>query len=632
MAKDTRVAGIYSEIKYKFDPKSLKELRKFKKEIGDLRKMMLSLNKIKASPRITSKMDKEVKATKAKVKAQRDINDQSRRNMKIMRATEKLNTKIQQSGLKGGQTGTYHSSMNAAKKAFESGKISSAQFDERMLKMYMKLNPIIKQNRANIKAQTKAFNEQKAAIKALSGFYGKAGRGMKKLDVQTKKTTMSFKQLRGSMVGMIQAYTLFSGLSNINRVGQDFENAGIMMETALGENAAPAMQFLISQSKRLGIDAAQSAKGFSRYALAAQQLGFSFQDVQNQFLGVAEAATVFGLSQEQINGTIRALEQMASKGQIMAEELKLQLGDRMPAVMQIAAKSMGMTSEEFLKAMEEGKIAAEDFLPVFSQAMRDLAAPGLDKAFSTVGMAQKRMMAQWELFKKSLFDAGLDKLFKELFNLGEDLMIVLEPFLTFLISTLTTLLRGILWPIRLVIAIIADIIKLINYYMENLLGFNLNDVFEVLGAILGTILSIFMGIFKVVSKIFGLLRHSYVFKVMQWSFEKSSKFLKIMLSYVDDIVSKLRSIPIIGNLFKGTKGVADASAKAAAHASRRQAASNFLDNGAIIGSLMTGGVTSGLFDTGKLAIELFMNDNAKEMMGAKVEDKTTNSINVQTRG
>ena len=123
----------------------------------------------------------------------------------------------------------------------------------------------------------------------------------------------------------------------------------------------------------------------------------------------------------------------------------------MPAVMQIAAKSMGTTTAEFLKAMEEGKVAAEDFLPAFSAAMRELAAPGLDKAFSTVAIAQKRMMAQWELFKKSLFDAGLDKLFKELFNMGEDLMVVLEPLLTFLMSTLTTILRGILWPIRLVI-------------------------------------------------------------------------------------------------------------------------------------------------------------------------------------
>lgn len=317
MAKDTRVAGIYSEIKYRFDPKSLKELRRFKKEINDLRKTMLSLNKIKASPRINSKVDKEVKATKAKAKAQREVNDQARRNMKIMRATEKFQNKLAQSGLKGTQTGSYHSSFRAARKGFEAGKLSSSQFEERMLRIYTKLNPVIKQNRANIKAQTRAYNEQKAAIKALGNFFGRTQKQMRALDMQTKKTTMSFKQLRGTFVGFVQAYTLFSGLANINRVGQDFENAGIMMETALGENAGPAMEFLIQQSKRLGINAAQSAKGFSRYALAARELGFSFEEVQTQFLGVAEAATVFGLSQEQINGTIRALEQMASWLMIM---------------------------------------------------------------------------------------------------------------------------------------------------------------------------------------------------------------------------------------------------------------------------------------------------------------------------
>lgn len=319
MAKDTRVAGIYSEVKYKFDPKSIKQLKDLRKQLKDLEKQFKSLNNLKVSPKVTTASSKELKTERAKTKAVSKRVDEEQRLSMVINKRRRFDSKLSAAGVSGRELGTYRSGFNKVSQSFVQGNKSSGQFNLWMEQQYDKLIPKAKalkvQQQKIVESQRQYVRETKKAEKALQGawsFIGKAAQKQDKLNEKAKKGANTFKRMRSMFVGMIQAYTAFSALSNVNTVGKDFENAGIMMETALGDKAGPAMEFLIQQSRRLGIDAAESAKGFSRYALAAQQLGFSFEQVKQQFLGVAEAATVFGLSQEQITGTIRALEQMAS--------------------------------------------------------------------------------------------------------------------------------------------------------------------------------------------------------------------------------------------------------------------------------------------------------------------------------
>lgn len=639
MANDTRVAGIYSEIKYKFDPKSLKQLKQFKKDITDLERKLKSLSKLKASPKVSLNSTKELKTEKAKTKAVSKRVDEEQRLSMVISKRRKFEDKLAAAGVTGGELGRRRAAFNKVSGSFASGKKTSGQFNLWLEQQYDILIPKAKALKVEQQKMSQSMRqytkETKKAEKALQGawsFIGKAAQKQDKLNEKAKRGASIFKKMRSMFVGMVQAYTAFSALANVNNVGKDFENAGIMMETALGDKAGPAMEFLIQQSRRLGIDAAESAKGFSRYALAAQQLGFSFEEVKGQFLGVAEAATVFGLSQDQITGTIRALEQMASKGQIMAEELKLQLGDRMPAVMQIAAKSMGMTTKEFLKAMEDGKVAAEDFLPAFSEAMRELAAPGLEKAFKSVSFAQKKMMAEWKLFKNSLFTAGLDKLFKALFHTIEDLLVVMRPFAVFLVSALSAFIRGVLFPIRFVIALIGDLFDLANYYMNKFLGFNLDDVAETIGTVIGTLASLIGGAVGGISKaIRWIVSNSFIFKMIGQAFSIASKYAGKLSSIVSKIVEKLRSIPIIGNMFKGASKEAS---KLGGGISRERAGSmldTFFDKGTMVGGLVGGANSLSEAITGKSVIELMLTDEAKENFKAKTKNETDN-LNVSTRG
>ena len=55
-----------------------------------------------------------------------------------------------------------------------------------------------------------------------------------------------------------------------------------------------------------------------------------------------------------------AISQMISKGKVSAEELRLQLAERMPGAVNIFAKAIGVTTSELDKMLQEGKVGLED--------------------------------------------------------------------------------------------------------------------------------------------------------------------------------------------------------------------------------------------------------------------------------
>ncbi|MEB3025938.1 tape measure protein, partial [Parvimonas sp. M13] len=69
---------------------------------------------------------------------------------------------------------------------------------------------------------------------------------------------------------------------------------------------------------------------YSRFLASANSSGQILNETHRQFATVSQAAGILGLSVEDTQGVFRAMEQMLSKGTVQAEELRGQLGDRLP--------------------------------------------------------------------------------------------------------------------------------------------------------------------------------------------------------------------------------------------------------------------------------------------------------------
>ena len=193
--------------------------------------------------------------------------------------------------------------------------------------------------------------------------------------------------------------------------------------------------------------------------------------------------------------------QLTLANQQLTEELKLQLGDRLPSVMSIAAKSMNMTMAEFTKAMEDGRLSAVEFMPAFTKAMREMAAPGLDKAFKSMQVSFNKMVQNGKLLVDAIFQSGVGELFTQIFNSLSDIFTVMRPIMSFLFGFMSAFLKAVIFPIRLAIALVADLVDLVAKGFQSAFGTSLDSAMAKIGNFFGFLTSIFTGVFNFVGKI-----------------------------------------------------------------------------------------------------------------------------------
>lgn len=128
----------------------------------------------------------------------------------------------------------------------------------------------------------------------------------------------------------------------------------------------------------------ETREGFASLQGAMKGSILQGQASRDIFTGVSEAVTVMGLDNQKAGRVFYALNNIMSKGHLAAEELTQQLGDALPGAQKIAAESMGMTTAELLKQMEQGNILAEDFLPRFAKKLHEVYGPGMENATNSM--------------------------------------------------------------------------------------------------------------------------------------------------------------------------------------------------------------------------------------------------------
>ena len=176
-------------------------------------------------------------------------------------------------------------------------------------------------------------------------------------------------------------------------------------KAVFGSGAASQLDMVYQQVDRVGLkffDTANAAKSF----FAAGQDTKLAPELENIFKALTDTGAALQLSTEEVNGAFVALGQMISKGKVQAEELRGQLGERLPGAFQMAAKAMGMTTAELDKFMADGKLTAEQLLPALAEALEEKYGRAAAEAANTAQGAINRMSNEWELFKKNVMDSG----------------------------------------------------------------------------------------------------------------------------------------------------------------------------------------------------------------------------------
>jgi len=210
----------------------------------------------------------------------------------------------------------------------------------------------------------------------------------------------SLNSLGNTIVTVFAADKLLDFATAAFDVTREFTNMRDAITFASGENATRNLQFLDDEINRLGLDVMSTYKGFKTFQGALMGTSLEGEKGLEIFKAVSEAATVMKLSADQTEGTFLALGQMISKGNVQAEELRGQLGERLPGAFQIFARALGVSTKKLNKMLQDGEVIAEDTLPLFAQELRKTFSPG-------VLSSQQSFNSNWNRFKNFLTDIKL---------------------------------------------------------------------------------------------------------------------------------------------------------------------------------------------------------------------------------
>lgn len=288
--------------------------------------------------------------------------------------------------------------------------------------------------------QLKTFKDQMAkvyaaergrlnAIKSQVSAIGGATKAQKRWNAQTKEgagtsaqIVKSFKTLRSWAMAGLGFYAvkglvsgIYNQVKNIVNLGSKVQQGFMTLDAAVGASdvasglSDEALKKLKTGQKLFAENLAStyglSLKGtLSNYAkfFAASSNYIGAKGSQDLFTSLSKLGVVYGLSAEKMNRAMTAFTQMASKNQVMAEELKQQLGDVLPGSMEIFARAMTrmgkygiVTVEKLYDMMAKGKIVASEVLPYVTEEMNRMSAGSLAEALNL-------LVTRMNVFKTSL--------------------------------------------------------------------------------------------------------------------------------------------------------------------------------------------------------------------------------------
>lgn len=258
---------------------------------------------------------------------------------------------------------------------------------------------------------SKLGNTANAALGKVNNSFGKTRQGIESISTQLSHARVAFE-------AMATAFALKNFGAAFIDAAREIERMNGMLEAASGSAvlASRDLAYIKDTANTLGAEVLSTANSFAKLTAASKGTSLQGQSTRDIFSSVSKAAASLGLSAAESEGALLAISQMMSKGKVSAEELRGQLGERLPGAFNAAARAMGMTTAEFSKLLDSGQIMAETFLPKLAKELDQTFG---NARFDRIGNNINRLSNAWLEFKDNLsntsaINAGIDLLTKTL--------------------------------------------------------------------------------------------------------------------------------------------------------------------------------------------------------------------------
>ncbi|WFZ54488.1 tape measure protein [Escherichia coli] len=260
----------------------------------------------------------------------------------------------------------------------KAGSMDNSKFNEKLAQ----LNASVREAIAKVRGHTSGINGNKAA------------NSLDSLSSAAVKTAGAF----------ISMQAVLASYQKIMEIGLQRASAERSIDFVFEKDAGQVKDFTKSLAQTTGLDIAELQSQFAGFGASAKE-SMGIQGSEELFRNMIGYSRLMGRSEEEIKRALTALSQMAGKGQIMAEELKGQLAEAVPGMVQVFAKATGKSEQELFDAMKKGALKSADTLQKVTQELnRQITAKGGWKAISESTQAQLgNLKNSWNTTLDSIF-------------------------------------------------------------------------------------------------------------------------------------------------------------------------------------------------------------------------------------
>ena len=321
---------------------------------------------------------------------------------------------------------------------------------------------------------------------------------------------------QGAIVGGTAGAALGGARQSLGEIGKynaQLRQQQFALKLIIGdtEQYNQAQEFLAKTSAELAIPQDVIVRQFTALTASVKGAGYSVKDAENVFRSIAAGIRGTGGSIEDMKSAMVATAQVFSKGKVSAEELRQQLGERLPGAFTLFAASMNMTPQMLDKALEQGKVTLDDFLG-FSKLLFSEFDKNAQILAKSPAAAGDRLKTEFSNLKQNF--GGLFA------NIGANIQNFTTRFL-----------------------------KSLNDNQENVKKFIKNVTNFLVGGF-NVVKKVVVDAFNIVSKlVIGIA------KGIAKAFEFVTDFINGSIDAINKSVNKLKDIPLIGNLFKDFKEI-----------------------------------------------------------------------------
>ena len=261
------------------------------------------------------------------------------------------------------------------------------------------------------------------------------GNGLTKLNRDLKQThsnLFSMKNLFSAFIG----YDIYSGLKAIGGSLIDASREmGAMRSrffaiTQDEKKANEELEWAFNLAQKTAMPMKALADSYSVF-FAATQKGLGTSGAREVFQDWTEVSRVLHLSEYQFERVTYALREMASKGAIYSQDLRMQIGTHVPnaiGLAQKAAEDLGITGSNWFETLQEkakgNQQLINQFITLFSKHAKDMYADpiAMEKALKQPDAQIIRLQQQWDKLRYAMVESGFqDDLLKVLGKLNDTL-------------------------------------------------------------------------------------------------------------------------------------------------------------------------------------------------------------------